>query len=96
MELMMVYIWEYLEKNDFIEISKNLTRYTDLKIILLDHQNNYVKNLIMINIAKSCDIRAISLSILYVLTIFWWSNKIIFRSISSYMEKTALLKYLKI
>jgi len=30
-------------KNDFIEISKNLARsknHTDLKIILLDHQNN--------------------------------------------------------
>jgi len=29
-------------KNDFATVSKNLARYTDLKIIL-DHQDNYVK-----------------------------------------------------
>jgi len=29
-------------KNDFAKVSKNLARYTDLKIIL-DHQDNYVK-----------------------------------------------------
>jgi len=28
-------------KNDFVEVSKNLVKY-DLRIILLDHQNNYV------------------------------------------------------
>jgi len=32
------------KKNDFVEISKNLAKYTDLKIILLDHQNNDVGN----------------------------------------------------
>jgi len=26
-------------------LSKNLARYTDLKVILLDHQNNYVERL---------------------------------------------------
>jgi len=31
---------ELYAKNDFVEISKNL----DLKIILLDHENNYVIN----------------------------------------------------
>jgi len=36
----MIYQYVY-EKNDFAEVSKNLT--TDLKIILLDYQNNYVK-----------------------------------------------------
>jgi len=35
-------IYRYLyEKNDFAEVSKNLV--TDLKIILLDYQNNYVR-----------------------------------------------------
>jgi len=38
----------------------------DLKIILLDHQNNFVRILkIMNNIAKSFDILAISLSVLH-------------------------------
>jgi len=32
-------------KNDFVETFKNLTRYIDLKIILLDHQNNYIERL---------------------------------------------------
>ena len=31
------------EKDDFAEISKILI-YRDLKIILLDHQNNYIRN----------------------------------------------------
>jgi len=39
------------KKNYFAEISKNLD--TDLKIILLNHQNNYVGNLrVMSNAAK--------------------------------------------
>jgi len=34
-------------KNDFVKVSKNLARYiqVDLKIILLNHQNNYVGNM---------------------------------------------------
>jgi len=36
---------------------------SDLKIILLDHRNNYVGNLIMLcNAAKNCDILTISLN----------------------------------
>jgi len=39
---------------------------TDLKIILLDHQNNYVENSSMMsNAAKNFDILAISLNILH-------------------------------
>jgi len=41
-------------------VSKNLD--TDLKIILLNHQNNYVECLSVDNNAKSCDILATSLS----------------------------------
>jgi len=29
-------------KNDFAEVIKNLTKYRYLRIILLNHQNNYV------------------------------------------------------
>jgi len=51
-------------KNSFAEESKNLARYI-LKIILLDHQNYYVKRLsVDDNAAKSVDILAISLSVL--------------------------------
>jgi len=32
-------------KNRFAEVSKSLALDTDLKIILLDHQNNYVERL---------------------------------------------------
>jgi len=47
-------------KNDFVKISENLTRYTNLKIIL-DHQNNYEGNLRMINnTAKHFDVLATS------------------------------------
>jgi len=50
----------------FIEVSKNLARYTDLKIILLDYQNNYVRRSnIMSNAAKSLDVLATSLSVLH-------------------------------
>jgi len=31
------------EKNGFVEVSKNLARYADVKIIVLDCQNNYVE-----------------------------------------------------
>jgi len=48
------------KRNDFAEISKILLD-TDLKIILLDHQNNFVKILkMMSNVAKNFDILAIS------------------------------------
>jgi len=51
-------------KNDFAEGSKILLD-TDLKIILLDHQNNFVETLkIMSNVAKNFDILANSLSFL--------------------------------
>jgi len=32
-----------MNKNDFAEVSKNLDINTDLKIILLDCQNNYIE-----------------------------------------------------
>jgi len=52
-------------KNDFAKGSKILLN-TDLKIILLDHQNNFVGTLkIMSNAAKNVDILAISLSVLH-------------------------------
>jgi len=52
-------------KNDFAEISKNLTRL-DLKIISLTHQNNYVeRSSIMSNTAKSFDILATILGVLH-------------------------------
>jgi len=31
-----------MDKNGFIHVLKNLGRYTDLKIILLHYENNYV------------------------------------------------------
>jgi len=48
-------------KNDFIEGFKILLN-THLKIILLDHQNNFVEILKISNIVKNFDILAISLS----------------------------------
>jgi len=52
-------------KNDFAEIFKILLS-TDLKTILLDHQNNFIEILkIMSNAAKNFDILASSLSILH-------------------------------
>ena len=50
------------EKNDFIEVSKNLTKYkTKVKIILLDYQNNYKKFLSADdNAAKNFNIQSIS------------------------------------
>jgi len=50
------------EKNDFVKVSKNLARYiqVNLKIILLNHQNNYVGNAnMMSNVANNFDILAI-------------------------------------
>jgi len=54
---------------------------TDLKMILLEHQNNYVEHLGVDNAAKSFYILAISLNVLH--NYFNGPNKIIFRSISS-------------
>jgi len=52
-------------KNDFAEGSKILLD-TDLKIILFDHQNNFVGNLkTMSNAAKSSSILATSLNVLH-------------------------------
>jgi len=38
-------VYSALERMIFIEVSKNLLR-SDLKIILLDHQNNYVASML--------------------------------------------------
>jgi len=54
-------------KNDFAEGSKIFLN-TDLKIILLDHQNNSISVLKIMNVAKNFDILAISLN---VLQLFW-------------------------
>jgi len=56
-------------KNNFIEISKNLN--TDLKIILLNYQNNYVGILnMMSNAARNFDILVINLNVhIIILTI---------------------------
>jgi len=65
-------------KNNFAEKSKILLD-TDLKIILLDHQNNCVGILkIMSNAAKNFDILAISSSVLH--NYFYSSTKFLFRS----------------
>jgi len=60
--------WKYFEihgQNNFAERSKILMD-TDLKIILLDHQNNFVEILkISCNAAKNFDILATSLSVLH-------------------------------
>jgi len=52
------------KKNDFPKVSKNLAMDTDLKIILLNYQNNYTeRSSITNNIAKN--FIAINLSILH-------------------------------
>jgi len=57
----------YTEKNEFAEGSKILL---DLKIILLNHQNNFVGTLnIMNNAAKNFDVLATSLSVLIILIV---------------------------
>jgi len=55
---------------------------TDLKLISLDYQNNYVErlNINNINAAKSFNILATSLSVLHN---YFDLNKIMFRSVSS-------------
>jgi len=56
----------HLRLNDFAQVLKNLARYTDLKIILLNHENNYVGNSsIMSKAVKNLDVLEITLSILY-------------------------------
>jgi len=63
-------------KNDFAEESKILLA-TDLKIILLDYQNNFVGTLkIMSNAAKNFGILTISLSVLH--NYFDSSTKLLF------------------
>jgi len=63
-------------KNDFAEKSKILLD-TDLKIILLNHQNNFVGILkIISNTTKNFDILTTSLSVLY--NYFNNSTKLIF------------------
>jgi len=70
--------------HNFTKVYKNLNRYKSennvLKIILMNYQNNYVKISIMSsNAAKSFDILiTTTLSVLHN-----FSNKIIFRSVSS-------------
>jgi len=52
-------------KYSFAKVIKSLTIDTDKKIILLDHQNNYMeRSSIKSNDAKSFDILATSLSVL--------------------------------
>jgi len=51
------------DKNDFANRFKILLD-TDFKIILLEHQNNFVKTLKTINAAKNFDILATSSSVL--------------------------------
>jgi len=64
-------------KNDFVEESKILL-YIDLKIISLDHQNNFVRTLNIMNkkTAKNFDILATSLSVLH--NYFDSSTKLLF------------------
>ena len=38
-------VLENVKKERFTKVFKNLTRYIDLKRILLDHQNNYIEHL---------------------------------------------------
>jgi len=64
------------KKNDFVEGSKILLD-VDQKIILLDHQNNFVEILkIMSNAAKNFDILATGLSVLH--SYFDSSTKLLF------------------
>jgi len=70
------------EKNNFVRISKKLV--TDLKIILLESKSNYVERLsVYDNTAKSFNILATSLNILY--NYFDGSNKIIFRYLAKFL-----------
>jgi len=60
-----------LSTKDIVEISKNLPIDTDLKIILLNHQNNYA--LLNVDDKKFFNILAISLNIQLLL---WFSKKL--------------------
>jgi len=51
-------------RNDFTEDFKILLD-TDLKIILLDHQNNFVETLKIMSNAKNFDILATNLNVLH-------------------------------
>jgi len=70
-------------KNSFAEVSKNLD--TDLKIILLHHQNNCRTR--RWHAAKNFNILATSLSVLY--NYFDGPNKIIFRTSSKFLDTSA-------
>jgi len=60
------------KKNNF---GSKILLDTDLKIILLDHQNNFVGTLkIMSNAAKNFDILATSLSVLIIILIVQQNN----------------------
>jgi len=79
---MKIYCTSFARKNDFTKVSKNLVGYIDLKIILLNHQNNDVERLnIFDDVTKCFNILATSLNVLY--NHFDGPNKIIFRSVSS-------------
>jgi len=52
-------------KNDFTEVSKNFTIDTDLKIILSNYQNNYVRHSSMIS--KSFDILGTNSSVCVII-----------------------------
>jgi len=57
----------YAWKEQFCwSLPKSLARYTDLKIILLGHQNNCVRRLNINNAATNFDVLAINLSVLYM------------------------------
>jgi len=63
------YIYNIHDKNNFAEVSKNLLD-TDLKIILLNHQSNYVeRSNIFDNTAKCFNILATSLNVLIIILI---------------------------
>ena len=71
------------KKNTFAEVSKNLSRYIwDLKIILLDHQYNYIASSMMSNAAKSFNILVTSFE-RPAFIINYFDNKIIFRYVSN-------------
>jgi len=68
-------------KNDFAEVVKILLA-TDLKIILLDHQKNFVETLkLMSNAARNFNILTTVLTVLYNYTDS--STKLLFWSVSS-------------
>jgi len=73
-------------EDGFVEVSENLIRFKFLyrmiqKMILLNHQNNYLERLKVDKAAKSFDILATSLSILHYY--FDGLNKTNLRSVSS-------------